>query len=228
MNQLLTRHETFNLIRRLKASGLSWLYDPEKHRITIDTDATVEENIRIRLPVNFPHIDHEKDQDEDEESIGYIIILIQAGKAAVGYFDDDIIVDHKVFKSYMVRKKQGKSQVKYLKSKGKSRAGSRVRLANTIHFFESINERLQEYFEDYEINRIGLSCSKTLLPYLFSSKVSCPFDKKDERLFKIPRHIHTPGYDILIDTQEWLLQGEIKYSEQLQPLVDSLINGNDS
>ncbi|GAA0189140.1 hypothetical protein GCM10009122_48930 [Fulvivirga kasyanovii] len=223
MDQLISPEETYNLIRRLKASGLPWDYDPEKHRITIETDINSEENIKVRLPVNLPHIDKLDNWDDSEESIGYILILIQAGKAALGYFDDDIMLDHKVFKSYMVRKKQGKSQVKYLKSKGKSRAGSRVRLANTVHFFESINERLQEYFEDYEINRIGLSCSKTLLPYLFSSKVSCPFDKKDERLFKIPKHIHTPGYDILVDTQEWLLQGEIKYPKELQSRVDLLL-----
>lgn len=223
MDQLLSREETYNLIRRLKASGLPWSYDPEKHRITIEADTDSEENIKVRLPVNFPHIDKLDNWDDSEETMGYILILIQAGKAALGYFDDDIMLDHKVFKSYMVRKKQGKSQVKYLKSKGKSRAGSRVRLANTVHFFESINERLQEYFEDYEVNRIGLSCSKTLLPYLFSSKVSCPFDKKDERLFKIPKHIHTPGYDILVDTQEWLLQGEIKYPEELRSRVDLLL-----
>ncbi|MBL6448847.1 hypothetical protein JMN32_21220 [Fulvivirga sp. 29W222] len=224
MEQLLSQEETYNMIRRLKNSELIWHYDQKKHRITIEADPTSEESIGLRLPVNFPHIDNLDAWDSTEESVGYILILIQAGKAALGYFDDDIMIDHKVFKSYMVRKKQGKSQVKYLKSKGKSRAGSRVRLANTVHFFESINERLHEYFDDYEINRIGLSCSKTLLPYLFNSKVDCPFGKKDERLFKIPKHINTPGYEILAETQEWLLQGEIKYSKIYQSQIDFLLN----
>ena len=49
----------------------------------------------------------------------------------------------------MVRKKRGVSQIKHLKTKGKSRAGSRVRLAETEEFFENINGRLQDYFEEH-------------------------------------------------------------------------------
>lgn len=221
MQRLLSLEETCTAIKRIKGSELSWVYDPKKHRITIEAG---DEDIMLRLPVHLIDIDNVEDCEDQDEQVNYILILIQAGKCAVGYFDGESIIDHKVFKSYMVRKKQGKSQVKYLKSKGKSRAGSRVRLANTVHFFESINERLQEYFEDYEIDRIALSCSKTLLPYLFSSKVSCPFDKTDERLLKIPKHVHTPGYEILIDTQQWLLHGEIKYHEMHQEKVDYLLN----
>ncbi|MEL7003546.1 MAG: hypothetical protein AAFN93_12555 [Bacteroidota bacterium] len=111
-----------------------------------------------------------------------------------------------------------------MKTKGKSRAGSRVRLANTIEFFENINERLQFYFEEYEVDRIAMSCSKTLIPFVFNSKVQCPFDKKDERIYKVPKHIHTPGYDILINTHEFLMRGEVSYNEECRDFAESLWN----
>ena len=123
----------------------------------------------------------------------------------------------------MVRKKQGKSQIKYLKTKGKSRAGSRVRLASTVEFFENINERLQEYFKDNEIDLIAMSCSKTLIPYFFNSKVETPFDKKDERIFKVPKHIPLPSYEELMYVQKFLLHGEFVFEEQQRPFVDSLL-----
>lgn len=142
----------------------------------------------------------------------------------MGYFEDGENLHHKVFRSYMVRKKQGKSQIKHLKTKGKSRAGSRVRLGETIEFFENINERLQVYFEEYEIHRIAISCSKILIPYLYNSKVATPFDKHDERLYKIPKHMHTPIYEVLLDANKFLQKGELIYDEGQQALVDALLN----
>ncbi|MFD3001883.1 hypothetical protein ACFS7Z_16030 [Pontibacter toksunensis] len=158
-----------------------------------------------------------------EERLNYVIVLIQAGNCALGYFENGINLDHKVFRSYMVRKKQGKSQIKYLKTKGKSRAGSRVRLSETVEFFENINERLQEYFSENEIHRIAISCSKTLIPYLFNSRISTPFDKRDPRLYKIPKHVHTPIYEVMLEANRFLLRGELIYEEAQQPLINTLL-----
>src|SRR5690606_30110708 len=93
----------------------------------------------------------------------------------------------------------------------------------TLEFFENINERLQEYFKDYEINRIALSCSKTLIPFFYNAKVSTPFDKKDDRIFKIPKHVHTPTYEIMMEVNEFLLKGELIYEEQHQEFVQQLL-----
>ncbi len=141
----------------------------------------------------------------------------------MGYFEDGVSLNHKVFRSYMVRKKQGKSQIKYLKTKGKSRAGSRVRLGETEEFFENINGRLQEYFQQHEIHRIALSCSKTLLPFLFDAKVPTPFDKRDERIFKIPKHVHTPIYEVMMDANRFLNRGELIYEPAQQAFIHQLI-----
>lgn len=215
MDHYLSEQDTLNIIREIKSSSLNFAYHRTKHRLVI-MDEYNNEKVFIRLPISLLDIDH------TDEPVTYLVLLIQSGSCAMGCFEDDLTIDHKVFKAYMVRKKQGKSQVKYLKSKGKSRAGSRVRLANTVQFFEDINERLQEYFEEHEIQRIAFSCSKTLLPFLFQSKIPPPFDKKDERLFKIPKHIHTPGYDVLMHTQTLLLKGELIFKEEYAPFTTLL------
>lgn len=219
MNQFLSREETFEVIDTILDLSLNFRYDYTKHRVII-LDDLENELLNLRLPIDIS-VSNELGYDELDE-VNYIILLIQSGSAALGYFEEDEVIDHKVFKSYMVRKKQGKSQISYLNSKGKSRAGSRVRLANTILFFENINERLQEYADEYTINRIAISCSKTLLPYIYNSKTACPFDKKDNRLFKIPKHIHTPNYEILMNTQQFLLKGELIWEEENQEIKETL------
>ena len=223
INRLVHKNVAENLIRTIQASSYSSVYEYEKHRIAI-LDKAGDELFHIRLPITLPPPFSESLKEDPQ--VNYIILLIQSGNCAMGYFEDGINLDHKVFRAYMVRKKQGKSQIKHLKTKGKSRAGSRVRLGETVEFFENINERLQEYFQEHEIHRIAISCSKTLIPFLYNSKVSTPFDKKDERLYKIPRHIHTPIYDVMMDTHNFLLKGELIYQETQQELVNQLLGQN--
>lgn len=224
MTRFLSKEQALQLLRKISSSGIDYFYDSQKHKLVVNSqagDGTVEA-IQFRLPISIPP--PSLLPDIEDFSIQYIILLVQSGQCALGLFRDGKNLDHKMFRSYMVRKKQGKSQIKYLKTKGKSRAGSRVRLAGTLEFFENINERLQEYFEDQQIDRIAISCSKTLIPFLYGSKIACPFDKKDEKLFKIPKHIHTPTYEILMDANKFLLKGEVTYEEEYQPLFDSLLD----
>lgn len=222
MTRYLSEEEALSTILRIKDSGNEFTYDYKKHKIEL-TDK--EETLQLRLPITIPHPDDV--EEHDSATINYVILLVQSGSSALGYCEGEDMLDHKVFKSYMVRKKQGKSQIKYLKTKGKSKVGSRVRLGNTVSFFEDINERLHKYFEENTIDRIAMSCSKTLIPYLFNSKVECPFDKKDERIFKIPKHIHTPGYDTLLETHTFLQKAEFTYSEAHPELAEELLNDND-
>lgn len=217
MNRFISKDQAALLVEHIDKLPYKYEYDYEKHRIML-MDETGAEIAIFRLPISLPPVGMPA-----EQVVHYIILLIQSGNCAMGYFEDDLNLDHKVFRSYMVRKKQGKSQIKYLKTKGKSRAGSRVRLGETVEFFENINGRLQEYFEEYEVDRIAISCSKTLIPYLFGSKIPTPFDKKDERLFRIPRHVHTPIYEVMMDTQKFLQKGELIYEEQHQALIDEML-----
>lgn len=205
------------LLERVKASGLTYQYQFGKHRLEV-LDENSQSGFHIRLPIHFRYPDL-----ESNDPVKSVILLIQSGHSALGFMDRDLLLDHKVFSAYMVRKKQGVSQVKYLKTKGKSRAGSRLRLANTTRFFENINLRLQNYFEKYTVDRIALSCSKTLLPFLFNSRVLCPFEKKDERIFKIPRHIQRPNFNVLQNTRQFLLKGDISFESASQSLIEALL-----
>ncbi|MCP2045418.1 hypothetical protein [Pontibacter sp. HSC-36F09] len=204
-NRFLPRHKAAELLQYILSSDTKTVYDPEKHRLTL-LDEMGTEQVHFRLPISLPYTGAGIAEDR---KVHYILLLIQAGHCAMGYFEDGQCLNHKVFRSYMVRQKQGKSQIKYLKTKGKSRAGSRVRLGETAEFFENINGRLQDYFQEHRIDRIAMSCSKTLLPYLYTSTIPTPFDKRDPRLFRIPKHIHTPIYEVLLDANRFLQRGEL-------------------
>ncbi|WP_165838154.1 hypothetical protein [Pontibacter arcticus] len=223
VNRYIPEEIARQLLRTLETSAFKTTYEPEKHRLVV-TDNAGQDQLYFRLPLTIspPNL-----KSQPDDPVHYVILLVQSGNCALGYFENGRCLDHKVFRSYMVRKKQGKSQIKYLKTKGKSRAGSRVRLGETMEFFENINERLQSYFEENEIHRIAISCSKTLIPYLFSSKIATPFTKHDPRLFKIPKHIHTPIYEVLLDANRFLLRGELIYEETNQPLIDALLAKTD-
>lgn len=221
MNRLIPTAKAVELLQQLQQEGKPYTYNREKHRLAL-LDEAGNELLYFRLPISVP-----APGTAAIAQVNYVILLIQAGNCAMGYFENGVNLNHKVFRSYMVRKKQGKSQIKYLKTKGKSRAGSRVRLGETAEFFENINGRLQEYFQEHEIHRIAISCSKTLLPYLYNSKVATPFDKHDERLYKIPRHIHTPIYEVMLDANRYLQRGELVYSQAEQDLVNRLVSDSD-
>ena len=203
------------MLKQIELFGIPVVYHYRRHKLEIQHNES-SSGIEISLPIHlkFP----------DLSPAMVIILLIQSGHSAIGLMDQGLLLDHKVISTYMVRKKQGKSQVKYLKTKGKSRAGSRIRLANTTRFFENINQRLQGYFRIHHIDRIAMSCSKTLLPFLFSSRVSCPFDKKDERIYGIPKHVHRPNFSVLKNIRHFLIRIEMEYEAEDQILVNDLLS----
>lgn len=206
------RGEVQSLVEKLDGQGYGLIYELEKHRIELSQEGTDREAF-LRLPITLP-CDDQLNLDF-ERKITYLMLLVQSGSASVGVFEDEKCVAHKVFSAYMVRKKQGKSQIKHLKTKGKSRAGSRVRLASTIEFFEEINLRLQNHFQTFELDRIAMSCSKILIPYLFGSKEETPFDKKDERIYKIPKHLHQPNFEVMLGMQRYLNKAELVFDEEV-------------
>lgn len=160
-------------------------YDYNKHVVHL-IDEQHEVMGFIRLPL---HLSLHDDLTILGDKSTVLYLCIESGNAAICIMTGKENVYHTTFSAYMTRKKQGFSQIKYLNKKGKSRAGSRMRLKGTTAFFENINTVLTELFDEFEVARIALSCSPTLIPYLFQSKVECPFDKKSENLYKIPLHI---------------------------------------
>lgn len=215
--QQLNYRETLQLLHDLRE-------DPQAHVIRLEAkkhkllgyDRAGNVCWDLRLPLPMPDL---KDFEQDlsryldhipEEPPDYVLALIQLGASALGYFEEGEVVQHKAIKKYMKRHKRGKAQISYLNTRGKSKAGSRIRLANTVRFFEEINERLTEWDEDYLPDRIIYSCTPQLWGLLFQSKVPPPFKKKDPRLVKVPKDVGIPTFEELLDVNEFILKGEFK------------------
>jgi len=129
------------------------------------------------------------------EPIGaLLVVLVQAGAAALGVVEEGRLVRHKVIKKYMVRGK-GHYQGTHLKTKGKSRYGSRLRLQKAVEFFLEINQKLGEWDDEAgPFARVYLSCPVRLANELYGAKVPPPFGRGDERVEKIPLTVRVPSF----------------------------------
>lgn len=194
-------------------------YDPVKHSIMLKDDQQ-ELMGMIRLPLAY-HIDEDLHLITDRATVLYL--AIESGNAALIMTEGEEIIYHTTFSAYMTRKKQGFSQIKYLNKKGKSRAGSRVRLAETTEFFEKINSTLNQILEEEVIDRLALSCSKSLIPHVYQSKVSFPLEKGDSKLYKIPLHIPQCNYTNLEKAIKKLKDPVLFYDEQYADNIQSLL-----
>lgn len=194
-------------------------YDFQKHRILLQ-DENSETIAYLRLPLSIAV--HPDFSIENEQT--YFYLSIEAGNAAVALYRGEELLDHTTFSAYMVRKKQGVSQIKHLKTKGKSRAGSRIRLSETEEFFERINTKINEFEEEYSIDRIAISCSKTLLPYFYRSDVEPFFRKEDERIYSIPVHLPQSNYTNLVNMHEKLKSINLFYKEGFEVVKSLFVN----
>ncbi|WP_339795292.1 hypothetical protein [uncultured Imperialibacter sp.] len=194
-------------------------YHFKKHAIVLK-DADLNPVGSVRLPL---HLSLNEDLSIITSEAQVLYVSMESGYATISMMQGEENVYHTSFGAYMTRKKQGFSQIKYLKKKGKSRAGSRVRLAETIEFFEKINLTLTELLETYTVDRLALNCNTTLIPYLYQSKVKCPFEKNDPRLYKIPVHIPQSNFTHLEAAIKKLKAPNLFYEEPNKPLMEPLI-----
>ncbi|SMD31767.1 hypothetical protein SAMN04488029_0104 [Reichenbachiella faecimaris] len=207
------------LFGRVKEHFPRFQYDFEKHMIKIENNQRDRLGY-IRLPMHVV-IDDQLEILSDQARVLYV--SIESGNGAICLMDGKINAYHTTFSAYMTRKKQGVSQIKYLNKKGKSRAGSRVRLAKTLEFFEEINTTLTQVLSQKKVDRIAINCSTTLVPYLHQSKVACPFGKKDARLYKIPLHISQSNFTHLDKTIKKLLAPILFYDSKYDTAFESFL-----
>ncbi len=191
------------------------------HNILIET-AKNQKILDFRLPICLPNLPDFNNFDDDfsgenleknlEDFLVFaptLVILIQAGHAAIGYFEENELVLHKVITRYMVRG-NGKAQHTYLKTRGKSKAGSRIRLAQTLDFFEEINQKIDEWAIIDDCRKVLYSASIPLWNMLFESKVAPVFEKIDKRLLKIPLDVDVPNHAELLHIGEMMQEGQIR------------------
>ncbi|OOG73694.1 hypothetical protein [Algoriphagus sp. A40] len=191
--QIISKTSAEKLIAASEGQKMSIFYRKEKHQLVLELGQ--EWIAKIYLPWTLDWVENQELKEKSDSH--FSLVLIRAGQAVTGYFHRGELIDHRVFRAYMVRQKQGVSQIKYLKTKGKSRAGSRIRLAESEHFFEEINERLQTYSGKFPIDFWGISCAKTMWPFYFSSSIPAPFSSKDENLIELPIHIPQASLEVL-------------------------------
>ena len=139
----------------------------------------------------------------------HVLLLLQAGRTALGAFDDDELLSHKVITKYVVRGK-GRAQPTHLASKGKSRYGSRLRLQNARQQLVETNEKLIEYWQQHGAPRlIHHSVPVRTWPELFAVEPAPPFDRRDPGLHKVPIHVHPPSFEELKRVWRHLSRGRI-------------------
>ena len=152
----------------------------------------------LALPLVCPPLNFDSAEDARAAFVSHrlraIVVLIQAGYAALGYCEGESLLQHKMIKKYMVRQSQGKSQLSYKKTKGKSRLGSRIRLQNSVAFFEEINRALTEWRVVSRCDSILIALPVALTHPFYSADVPPPFEKKDPRIRKIPLNVRRPSF----------------------------------
>jgi len=219
----------------------------KKHQLVATDDAGAQA-FTFRLPLVCPTIVQREYQSQSAESVllpqvraeslesyltrlqpvprPYLVVLIQAGHAALGYYERDQLLKHKVVRKYMVRKKQGKAQITYLHRKGKSRAGSRIRLANTVAFFNEINACLGSW-PHASAERVLFSCSARMWGLLHGAKIPPPFAKDDPRLAKVPKSVRTPNFKELQAINYFIRQGQLAFADGNGSPLEALLGEAD-
>lgn len=218
--EVISKEQAHLLLHRGEQEGWEILYLPEKHQLLLANDNTW----LCKLYLPWTSTWSATGRLEPADDIHYCLTLIRAGQATVGYFHHGKLLDHKVFRAYMVRQKQGKSQFKYLKTKGKSRAGSRIRLEETSHFFKEILHRLQIYNSQYPLNFWGLGCSKTWWPLLFNQGDIPILESKTMRLMQLPYPFKKASFEELQILEYRLAQFHLLISDSGQEVIPSLLD----
>lgn len=201
----------------LKEKPTAWHWEEERHLACLHSGTGPTQ--RIRLPLPWPSPERGEPVPTYLERVPegvppYLLLLVQLGAAALGMVENEEVIAHKSIKKYMKRHKRGKAQIQYLNTRGKSKAGSRIRLANTVRFFEEINEKLIEWEDFYGPNsRILYACTPSVWGMMFQAEPAPPFDKKDPRLIKVPMDVRVPTHE------EWL---RVRSQAELAHWVDEV------
>lgn len=139
-----------------------------------------------------------------------LVLLIQAGAMAFGCWLGDELVQHKAVRKYVVRG-NGKAQGTHLKTRGKSRYGSRLRLQNWRSLLRETNERVascQEQFGTFD--RIFHAAPVRVFSELFEADPGPPFSRNANELQKVPIHVHRPDHEELLRVRAWLERGSVE------------------
>ena len=145
---------------------------------------------------------------EIEAPIGtHCLVLMRAGSFALGLWDDEELLVHKAKKRYVTRGK-GRAQATHLKTRGKSRYGSRLRLQNAKAQLEDLATRLHDIQDGLgKPRQCWLSCPTRLVADLYGARPAPPWPRDAWR--RVPYHVHEPDFEELCRIRELLATGQI-------------------
>jgi hypothetical protein len=142
----------------------------------------------------------------------HILLLMQAGVSAIGLWQDDELIRHKVIRKYVVRGR-GRAQPLHLKTRGKSRYGSRLRLQQAKQQLIETNTKLREFWEESAPPKtVFYSVPVRTFPELFHVEPNPPIEREDPRFKKIPFHVHRPDLAELQRSHRVLSRGRIEFT----------------
>ena len=140
----------------------------------------------------------------------HVLLLLQAGAMAVGYWDGAELLHHKAVRRYVVRG-NGKAQMLHRKTKGKSRYGSRLRLQNWQRLLTETNERLCCYWHEHGApERVFVAVPVRAWSDWFGVDPGPPFARDDAALQRVPMHVHRPDFAELLRVHAWLGYGRLE------------------
>lgn len=136
-----------------------------------------------------------------------LVVLLQAGAAAAGVWRDDELLVHKAIKKYVVRG-SGRAQPTHLKTKGKSRYGSRLRLRNARELLVELNERLVAWRRELgAFDQVWYGCPVRTWAELLRTEPPPPFTKEEAQ--HVPRDVDVPTFAELQRVRGFLTWGSI-------------------
>jgi hypothetical protein len=145
-------------------------------------------------------------QNHDEVQL---LLLLRAGAMAFGCWRGAELVQHKAVRKYVVRG-SGKAQSTHLKTRGKSRYGSRLRLQNWRRLLTETNERMRDCEKQFgPFDRVFYAAPVRVFSELFDADPIPPFSR-DAKLQKVPMHVHRPDHDELLRVHDLLQRGSVE------------------
>jgi hypothetical protein len=179
--------------------------------------------IKLKPPLLYKILNKTNFANLLEQTPFYLILLIRSGSAALGLSQEGKIIRHKRITKYMIRKKQGKSQLTFYSKKGTTGGGSKLRLQQSIEFFDEIQKKLVDWSKFIlNCDLILYQSSPKLFSELFKTKKGLIFDKKDHRIYSIPYSTGKPTYQELLKINKILTTGTVHTNQNLD--LEGILN----
>lgn len=135
-----------------------------------------------------------------------LILLVQAGAAALGLWEGEDLLAHKAFRRYVTRGK-GRAQPKHLRTRGKSRYGSRLRLLNARRQFLQTVEVVEDWREQFgEFEQIHYSVPVRLWGELRSALAEVL--EETPRVRRLPLDLGRPCFAEVERVRHWCEHAE--------------------